>query len=1003
MVNIIASFISWRGFPWVKYGGVLFLYVAFTILTLISMFYSFASLRGMFEAKRKPHLGYYNLKMSTDSPPYEAYENLDITPDETPTLCKRAFYPLRSTCRSSDYFTLTRGQRTANYTRANVTFIFVPGHCATGSQSMNYYGEIQTYMRRQGVVARNYMMLYFDEEPTAASRDMIEKQSDFLVSLVETIVHEQRDDPTGLVIFGSSLGGTVSVNAAAKRPDLFAGVRAIITLSSPLDDHPLQTSHYISEVYRRVHENSDRLPPVIQLYAGTNDLLVDVFSSRIDQYRNKEKLYVYVPTMRNVFFDILHNELPLSSIVGPPVGSILADYFASYSNTSITEFWKSRTTLPVFNINNVPQTTTSSDSSAAAATIDTFIQRGVSLRAGLTLIPEDSLTGKDELLYYVSTDALSENKSYVFVTTVPSSSVRVLYGADSRASYEEQHDYNFSFEFPEHYHAVPIPAERIKSFSMIYIQIKRVGKVDTFQQRYNYAAKNETRTYYMAFREYRLCTAELGYSSLISGQRIRPENGDCFHYQVSIPSIYPAELRSFSVKVTAKQKDVSGAGVVQLSALILLRQNGVYTSVDFYSHKDQDMSQPVAVEFPYKTGHSDLSLDLFGLDTSLYEYHVEIKGNPLYPLQTLFRAHRFHIANLAFALLILLLIFQLNEYARFRSGNSAEKVQPSVAVPLFKMMVDKAPHLLVVSFAATGVQYAFEPWFRPYGMFGIDYAISERKMNFLSFFYIPMGGLMVLFAICVLISVILLLLSFYANMLYDGFKFLRNNLWDRCCHTSDAETVTQQSSLLFTIFSYLIQTIILAALIYLGLFTSHLLCCGILLILLFCHRFGALAAVSGMRRAQREHGKTRGSVYELDIVGDYAISTAIFVLILYGSIMTMHKLLVEMVIGLKMFSGGFNADPEFFVPFYCCIATLIFFGQKRCLRAFLRLRPVLGVLVGYIAVMGYDYMYRAGLFWVGFMYLYVVVVLVEFVREVVSKNRGEQPMTTESGQQINGV
>ncbi len=707
--------VLWKPFIWIRRGAPLFCCLALTMVALMSVMYSLMPLRGRFLANHKM---YYLGESATrfNITPYTAVGSVEIRPDITPSLCRRSHYPLRSLSGPSDYYTRPPTERAENFSNANVTFIFVPGHCATGIQSVNIFGEIQSQLRWKGFVARDYFMLDFSEEPTAASKDLIERQSDFLIRLVENITAEQKASPSQLVVFGSSLGGTVSVYAASKRPDLFSQTKAIITLSSPLDSLPLYTSYSVSEVYRQIHARSAQLPPLIQLYAGNNDFLVDAFNSRIDQYRTHEKLFVYVPTMRNVFFDVLHHVLPLSSLVGPQIGEIVSEYVVSHMNESITGFWREKTTLPVFNIDFESRMLAAEKLGNVPVIV---------LEKGLTLVREDELRGKQEIVYKINIASLKQGRPHVFITTVPAGKVRLLYEFPDGHE-EEQEDYNFKFQVPSHYQAVPIPEKRVRQSSAIYIVLQNLRTFEAFQPRIAHVEKNETAaaSCVVALREYSRCDAEVDCGDVMQGYKLDLAGGkECLHYSLNISSsVYPVELRSFSVKITARAKK-EPLSRVKYTTLVLLNQDNIYTAVDFYSHLKQQES--TAIELPCRTNSTQLALDLFGLDQSSYAYTVELTYNPIYPLQTLFRAHRFQVLNLSFALFLLLLFFQLRDYTEFRAHRDDAPKSPTF--PVFRTLSAHAPVMVAIALGAATTQYMFEPWLRRYGMLGADYAVPGRS------------------------------------------------------------------------------------------------------------------------------------------------------------------------------------------------------------------------------------------------------------------------------------
>ncbi len=101
--------------------------------------------------------------------------------------------------------------------------------------------------------------------------------------------------------------------------------------------------------------------------------------------------------------------------------------------------------------------------------------------------------------------------------------------------------------------------------------------------------------------------------------------------------------------------------------------------------------------------------------------------------------------------------------------------------------------------------------------------------------------------------------------------------------------------------------------------------------------------------------------------------------------MTIHKLLVELTIGVKLFAGGISQEPLLFIPFYILVMSMVLLGQKRCLHALVKLRKLLLAVVGYIVLAGYDFNYRGNLVWVGFMYVYDLIVVVDILRTTIGR------------------
>eukprot|EP00826_Nyctotherus_ovalis_P032332 TRINITY_DN26059_c0_g1_i1.p1 TRINITY_DN26059_c0_g1~~TRINITY_DN26059_c0_g1_i1.p1 ORF type:complete len:158 (-),score=38.43 TRINITY_DN26059_c0_g1_i1:44-517(-) len=144
----------------------------------------------------------------------------------------------------------------------------------TGNQSLIIFWEIERALRKSGMRASGFHTIDFNEQATAFSHAMLNHQTAFLISSMERIRETVPGGET--VVIGSSFGGIVSSLAAVRRPDLFARVKAVVTLSSPLNSSPLPNSLAGSGLYREIHQRSRLLPPLIQNYGGVNDKLVNI-------------------------------------------------------------------------------------------------------------------------------------------------------------------------------------------------------------------------------------------------------------------------------------------------------------------------------------------------------------------------------------------------------------------------------------------------------------------------------------------------------------------------------------------------------------------------------------------------------------------------------------------------------------------------------------------------------------------------------------------------------
>jgi hypothetical protein len=376
--------------------------------------------------------------------------------------------------------------------------------------------------------------------------------------------------PKSLVVLGVSLGGVVSVLAAQKRPDLFVNVSLMLTMSSPLDAPPLTNSLQIFSLFRQIHEHSGPLPPLVQLYAGMNDLLVPYANSRLDKLLTLPKARLDVPMMRNVFFDVAHSEIPVDPHVARQVARSLTDCLLGSTNDRIVPCFErsARFLFPPLKLAYETNTTR-----PANATVIQILRQSTELTSGSVLIPDNWISNQPHLAYFIDVKKLGKVESgYMVITSLPREKVSIYYKTDDQI-YEELDANISSFHFPLSYHLIPLNTTHMSYVDKVYLLLSKPQFPGRYQHRRDYAV-HQTGLYYLGLLPITHRETKLSYNSLLSGMHINLSEQPSLQHSLQIVSSYPTDMLCFQLHITAKPIGKL-EGPVHHGGLILLKQKGV--------------------------------------------------------------------------------------------------------------------------------------------------------------------------------------------------------------------------------------------------------------------------------------------------------------------------------------------------------------------------------------------------------------------------------------------
>ena len=599
------------------YGIKILLMVIFSglIITLlaISAIYSFTPLRKAFHAVRSP-CNFSGGSIFHRDGKYSCIGNFTSSPSSNRATCKKTLNPLRSVCTLDEHYSTADGP---GLRRSITRFIFVPGHLSSNGEPCNFYRFLGMTLREYGHREEYFYRVYYAEDPTAFAESLSRNQANFLIESIKAIYQKEvinEDDQ--FVVIGSSFGGAIATLASTQEPAVFKQVKALITLSSPLNTHPMPTSLASERIYGQMLKKSDLLAPLIQVYAGQNDFLVDVRNSKIDRYENSHKYYQYLPAMKNVFADMTHVETFYGRITSQAIGAVIGEYFGKTQDENLVDFWKRKTTLVPFNIDTT--------------LIKTLLENPgfhnvYELGKGTKLVGEEYLKDKDEIVYKIDAQVFRQSdEPYVFVTTVPAQTIELIYEDELTGHFFQQQDYEFDFKMPLSYKAIPISGSLINDAKHIFIKLKEIELVTQFspQKELTY---HEEYSFYIGLLPYTKCVANINYGNIILGYHVDFLAKECFHYFINIDTSISADFTTFTVYMNTIEKLKEN---IRYATLVLLKQDGAYRNVDFYMHSNSIKEQSIA-ELPYP-GFQTISLEFFGLDHSIFKYKVELSINLLY-------------------------------------------------------------------------------------------------------------------------------------------------------------------------------------------------------------------------------------------------------------------------------------------------------------------------------------------------------------------------------------
>lgn len=938
------------------------------VLFIFSALYSFLPLRKTYKTLRETC--YFDSTQYTYwKSPYIAYQNFTAHPSSNQRICRKTFNPLKTTCTLDDYYTqISEAKLQPSKTR----FVFAPGHLAAMGDSCNTYKSIGRTLRKYGHREESFYSIYYMRHPTAFSDDIFQKQADFLIDMLKRITTgDDFEEDEQIVVIGSSFGGAVAVLAAAKDPEAYKHVKAIITLSSPLNGHPIASSLITELTYKKIFKNSGSMPPLIQVYAGLNDLLIDLRNSKVYRYKGHHTYYQYLPSMVDVFSDMPHIEAFYSRIVAAAVGSIIGEYFAGDQTEGLIDFWKRKTTLVPFDIDAKLPT---------APAVSKELEGAQKLEKGVKLIKEEYIKDKETLIYKLDIAATAGTSSpFIFITTVPAETMEVVFEDKTDGNFYQVQDYAFGFKVPFNYEAIPLSSSLVERVRNLYVRLRKVSMITQFLPQDNYPVHGEY-SYYVGLLPYKKCDFNSTYNKFFSGYDFDLSDHECTHYSLNINTELGPGLAIFTVNIKATSK--SGDNV-RHATLVLLKQGGVYRNVDFFVHSDPDKEQ-TTIEMPYPES-GPITLEIFGVDHNSFDYSVNISLNLMYQLQLLFRIHRIQILNTVFALFVFLLTLYANPFLDI--FNKEFSTSPTLLLTLMRLIYIKMAHLLLASFACATIQYFAEGFLRPYGFFGADYAEHESAMYAISIVYVALSGIAGLVAISALLGLLALFLTVYVDIFCNIFAIAvcQKNFSRFVMYCLHDENSAWCRSRLCTFFcnKYVRVGIFTALTIGTGCLTSYTVS------LIFFFAMFAFSRVSYLKdliiyRNVRKN-KLEAQKYKRRVLCDNIFSHFAFAVLLHGAVLNLHKVLLDVTFGIVK-SIRYDQQPWDFIPFQLLIGLSFYLDKEDIVRVVRRLRIMLWVLVAYILLCGFEYIYRVTMASLICVYVFdIVFAVVSVTRPAVNR------------------
>eukprot|EP00826_Nyctotherus_ovalis_P066988 TRINITY_DN9971_c0_g1_i1.p1 TRINITY_DN9971_c0_g1~~TRINITY_DN9971_c0_g1_i1.p1 ORF type:complete len:496 (+),score=111.97 TRINITY_DN9971_c0_g1_i1:73-1560(+) len=451
---------------------------------------------------------------------------------------------------------------------------------------------------------------------------------------------------------------------------------------------------------------------------------------------------------------------------------------------------------------------------------------------------------------------------------------------------------------------------------------------------------------------YKKCNFTSTYNKFFSGYDFDLSDHECTHYSLNINTELGPGLAIFTVNIKATSKSADN---IRHATLVLLKQGGSYRNVDFFVHSDSDRDQTV-IEMPYPES-GPITLEIFGVDHSSFDYSIKLSLNLMYQLQLLFRIHRIQIVNTVFALFVFLLTLYANPFLEI--FNKEFSTSPTLLLTFMRLIYIKMAHLLLASLACATIQYFAEGFLRPYGFFGIDYAEHESAMYAISIIYIALSGIAGLVVICALLGFLALFLTIYVDIFCNIFAIAvcQRNFSRFVMHCLNDENSAWCKSKLCTFFcnKYVEAGIFAALTIGTGCLTSYTVSLMFFFAMFTFSRVSYLRDLITYRNVRKNN--LQAQKYRKRVLCDNIFSHFAFAVFLHGAVLNIHKVLLDVTFGIVK-STRYDQQLWDFIPFQLLIGISFYLDKEDIVRAVQRLRAMLWVLVAYILLCGFEYIYR---------------------------------------------
>ncbi|CAH8602649.1 unnamed protein product [Schistosoma curassoni] len=140
----------------------------------------------------------------------------------------------------------------------------------------------------------DYYSVDFNEEPSALSGEIIERQTDFVDKAIDTILGtyaNRPNPPEHIVLIGHSVGSVVIFNFLSSRWSITqTKVKLVLSLAGPIYQPVILPDRSMAQIYQRIHNYLDEISNIpnyplviISITGGSRDRIVPDLLGNIDQ------------------------------------------------------------------------------------------------------------------------------------------------------------------------------------------------------------------------------------------------------------------------------------------------------------------------------------------------------------------------------------------------------------------------------------------------------------------------------------------------------------------------------------------------------------------------------------------------------------------------------------------------------------------------------------------------------------------------------------------------